>query len=202
MLMCLQSCQSQGKPNPKYLGAKFGDFDLDKVTFKENVDSLFSKSKDYFIRAEKNSAFSTKVKREPLKDTVGFQYFLDIETNKSLKVFFFDKRFNDSKCQFITDKNKNLMGVYFSLSVTNEIDIISQIDKKYGKYKVTLTTKNDFSNYQWDTPDKYIGVAVAKYKDGFLYYLLIADKSIGGNKFPINRFSSPIKICLDATCKE
>lgn len=42
MLFVLQSCKGQN--NPQYIGAQFGVLDLDKVTFTEQLDTLFSKA--------------------------------------------------------------------------------------------------------------------------------------------------------------
>lgn len=55
-----------GQENPHYIGKKFGIFDLDKVTFEENVDSLFSKvnKNDLILIVGKDSYFDTIQKKK------------------------------------------------------------------------------------------------------------------------------------------
>lgn len=191
----MQACKSQPGKNPEYLGIGHGNFDIDLVSFKENLDTLFSKSVQSYKRTERESDTG---------NVIGYQYFLSIKRNQGLKVYFMNEEFNEIRCQFITDKNNVFGAVKLSMQRATTIDILSQINKKYGKYAVKLKKKNAFHNYQWDTPEKYISLAVSDKlgDDGYMYYLVIAGKTAVDNKFPIDFFSKPVIICLDKSCKE
>ncbi|KLT67165.1 hypothetical protein [Pedobacter sp. BMA] len=195
-LFCLSGCDAQIKKNPKYLGSKFGNFNLDAVTFAENLDTLFSKSTGSFKRSEKGNSSAGGI--------VGYQYFLNSKNNQGLKVYFIDEQFNDVKSQFILDQTGKFAAVKLSQVSAKPIDILSKINQKYGKYEVKLKIKNALHNYQWDTPKKYISLAYSDKMEGegYLYYLLITEKKRADSKFDISHFSNPIQLCLDKSCKE
>lgn len=191
----MQACKSQPRKNPEYLGIGHGNFDLDLVTFKENLDTLFSKSVQSYKRTEREADTG---------NVIGYQYFLSIKRNQGLKVYFMDEAFHNVRSEFITDKNNVFGAIKLSLLSPTPIDILSKINKKYGQYAVKLKERNAFHNYQWDTPGKYISLAVSDKlgDDGYMYYLFIADKTAADNKFPINFFARPAILCLDKSCKE
>jgi len=58
-----QSCQSQTAENPKSLGSEI--FKLENITFKENVDTLFSKIP--FVKLDRTN------------DTVGFPFLVQVK---------------------------------------------------------------------------------------------------------------------------
>lgn len=56
MTAFLVNCNSQTKENSKFLGKEYGEFNLENVTFKENVDTLFSKIDHVNLDRTKNKA--------------------------------------------------------------------------------------------------------------------------------------------------
>lgn len=134
-----QNCQSQTKENPKFLGSENGIFDFDKVTFKENIDTLFSKVKNEYYKNQ-------------IKDNgqlIGSQVFYDIESNKATNIFFIDENYKATKPIFIVDKNN----VFFMISSSFKTDfppvkIFERINNKFKKYNVKLKST--------DKPIKFI----------------------------------------------
>ena len=81
--------------------------------------------------------------------------------------------------------------------------IISEIDKKYGKYrtKLKLDKKLEFSNsklYQWNLPDRIYAVTISDLNNVYTLSIVVAKSSITRNTMNIDL--SPI--CLDESCKQ
>ncbi len=154
-----QNCQSQTKENPKYLGFENVVFDLDKVTFNENVEILFSKINHVSLdrTADKSKAWVYRNK-------------IDDNTVKPKLVSFFD--IENNKINVIANGKKEIQAfTSFIETNKNPESLISKLDKKYGAYKVKLkpNKKLDFTNsklYQWNLPEKINAVTVTKLKDG------------------------------------
>jgi len=191
LMNLFQNCQSQTKENPKYLGAENGVFDLDKATFNENVETLFSKVQHVSLdrTADKSKAWVYRNKIDEGNVKTNLISFFDIENN----------RIN------VIVNNKKVIQAFTSFVETNKSpeSIISKLDKKYGSYKVKLKPdkKLDFSNsklYQWNLPDKIYAVTISKLKDGYTLNIVIARASIDKNTLSVD--GSPI--CLDNSCKE
>jgi|GEM_PF-2773353 len=192
-----QNCQSQTKKNPKYLGSKYGSFDLGEVTFNEKIDTLFSKVK--------NEYYKNQIKENG--QLVGSQVFYDIEANKATNIFFIDENYKATKPIFIVDKNN----IFFMISSSFKTDfppvkIFERINNKFKKYNVKLKSTDKTNQiYQWETPEKII---VFKYLEKgasyYLSYLTILDKqySIKNLDFPFNKFSNSAPLCLDNSCKK
>lgn len=96
----LSNCSSQTKDNPKYLGHEFGNFDLDKVTFKENIDTLFSKI-DHANLDRTNTVNKVWVYRNKIDEVKkdNFVGFFSIE-NCKLNVIANEKKTNSSLYNF------------------------------------------------------------------------------------------------------
>ena len=192
ILMALfQNCQSQTKENPKYLGSENGIFDLDRATFNENVETLFSKVQHVSLdrTADKSKAWV-------YRNRIG-------ESNvKSNLISFFDIESN--RINVITN-SKKVIQAFTSFIETNRNpeSLISKLDKKYIAYKVKLKPdkKLDFSNsklYQWNLPDKIYAVTISKLKGGYTLSIVVARAGIDKNILSVD--GSPI--CLDNSCKE
>lgn len=192
LLMTLfQNCQSQTKENPKFLGSENGIFDLDKATFNENIETLFSKIQYVSLdrTADKSKAWVYRNK-------------IDDRNLKSNLISFFDVENN--RINVIAD-NRKVIQAFTSFVETNKNpeSIISKLDKKYGAYKVKLKPdkKLDFSNsklYQWNLPDKIYAVTISKLKDEYTLSIVVARAGIDKNTISVD--DSPI--CLDTSCKE
>ncbi len=191
LMILFQNCQSQTKENPKYLGAESGIFDLDKATFNENVETLFSKIQHVSLdrTADKSKAWVYRNKIGDGNVKPNLISFFDVE-NYRINVIANNKKVIQAFTSFIeTDKNPE--------------SLISKLDKKYSAYKVKLKPdkKLDFSNsklYQWNLPDKIYAVTMSKLKDGYTLSIVVARAGIDKNTLSVD--SSPI--CLDNSCKE
>ena len=72
LLSLCTGCSGQG--HPKYIGEQYGTFDLDKITFRENPDSLLSKTEQYYKLPEEDRYFDDMLKRFVETDTLYFIY--------------------------------------------------------------------------------------------------------------------------------
>jgi hypothetical protein len=66
------SCNAQ--ENPRYIGTKYGVFDLDKITFSEQLDTLFSKTEKYYKIPKGNEPFDEKLRKYLIRDTLYYIY--------------------------------------------------------------------------------------------------------------------------------
>jgi len=66
------SCK--GQENPRYIGAEYGVFDLNKITFGEQLDTLFSKTEKYYKLPKGEEYFDQKQGSYLLKDTLYYIY--------------------------------------------------------------------------------------------------------------------------------
>ncbi|WP_027388271.1 hypothetical protein [Chryseobacterium gregarium] len=186
-----QNCQSQTKENPKYLGSEHGIFDLDRATFNENVETLFSKVQHVALdRTEgKSKAWIYRNKIDDSGIKPDLIRFFDIENNR-INVITNHKKAIQAFTSFIeTDKNPE--------------SLISKINTKYASYKVNLKPdKNlDFSHsklYQWNLPDKIYAITISKLKEGYTLSIVVARAGIDKNTLSVD--GSPV--CLDNSCKE
>lgn len=206
-LLMIQGCHSQNSINPKYLG---GDFDLDKVTFKEDVNVLFSKVQ-YIKLPRKDTYFDNVKKQDIVKDTLAFEYKVDEADRAKVNTYFLDRSLKYDMVFFFTDKNNHFKAFSFFMSQDHDFtQQIAQIDEKYKKYKVKLKPNKVVSffqgkAYQWETPDRIISVTISTKPTSRGEYtcgLTVADKNTDFKKFPINRFIFGNKVCVDGTCKE
>lgn len=191
LMTLFQNCQSQTKENPKYFGSENVIFDLDKASFNENVEKLFSKVQHVSLdrTADKSKAWVYRNKIGDGNVNPNLIRFFDIENN----------RIN------VITNNKKVIQAFTSFIETNKNpeSLISKLDKKYGAYKVKLKPdkKLDFSNsklYQWNLPDKIYAVTISKLKDGYTLSVVVARAGIDKNTLSVD--GSPI--CLDNSCKE
>jgi hypothetical protein len=191
LMTLFQNCQSQTKQNPKYLGSENGIFDLDKATFNENIETLFSKIQYISLdrTADKSKAWVYRNKIDNRNVKRNLISFFDVENNR---------------INVIADHRKVIQAFTSFVEINkNPESIISKLDKKYGAYKVKLKPdkKLDFSNsklYQWNLPDKIYAVTISKLKDEYTLSIVVARAGIDKNTLSVD--GSPI--CLDTSCKE
>ena len=184
------NCNAQIEDNPKYLGNELGSFDLDKVTFEENIDTLFSKI-DHVNLDRTNTINKVWVYRNKL----------DAKKKDDFISFFSIQNF---KINVIANEKKQVEAfTTFAETKSNPDVIISEIDKKYGKYrtKLKLDKKLEFSNsklYQWNLPDRIYAVTISDLNNIYTLSIVVAKSSITKNTMNIDL--SPI--CLDESCKQ
>ncbi|MBP2616009.1 hypothetical protein [Chryseobacterium jejuense] len=192
LFVVFQNCQSQLKENPKYLGSKEGSIDLDKVTFKENIDTLFSKVPHVELDRtnEKSKAWLYRNKIEDKNAKVSIVNLMELSNNR---------------VDVIADKDKKIQA-FTSFIETNRDpgNLINDLDKKYGKYRVKLKPNKrlEFSNsklYQWNFPDKIYAITISKLQEKeYTVNIAVVKSNIDKNTMSIDL--SPI--CLDKDCKE
>ncbi|RZL34328.1 MAG: hypothetical protein EOO96_10165 [Pedobacter sp.] len=116
LMLIFSSCTGQN--NPKYIGKKFGVFNLDKISFDENLDTLFSKS-DFFVIADKNSYYDTIKNKEIYTDTMAYIYRIPhakvdgLYSFKGIKI-------KDKVVSFTADKNKKFRKLDFSIYISED----------------------------------------------------------------------------------
>lgn len=71
LCMCI-SCN--GQENPEYIGARYGVLDLDKVTFSEQLATMFSKTEKFYKLPKGDEHFDVKLNRDVATDTVYYIY--------------------------------------------------------------------------------------------------------------------------------
>lgn len=142
-----------GQDNPKYIGKKFGTFKLDKITFDENLDTLFSKS-EFFVITDKNSHFDTLQKKQIWTDTMAYIYRIPhakvdgLYSFKGLKI-------KDKVVSFTSDKNKKFrkldFAIYISANEHSKLlndckdfkDITTDRIRKFNNNKYVILQKTD-----------------------------------------------------------
>jgi len=72
LLFMFESCS--GQDNPPYIGAEYGTFDLDKITFSERLDTLFSKTEKYYKMPKGDEVFDEKSGKYLIRDTLYHMY--------------------------------------------------------------------------------------------------------------------------------
>lgn len=105
-----------GQENQKRIGKEFGMFDIDKISFSENLDSLFAKSA-FFVITKKNSHFDTIQNRQIWTDTLLYIYRIPHEKVDGLYSFK-NLKVKDAVVSFASDKNKKFRKVDFSVYIS------------------------------------------------------------------------------------
>jgi hypothetical protein len=152
ILLMFTSCKAQEK-NPEYLGIKYGVFDLDKITFLENVDMLFSKVEKYYKRPVDDGYFDEKLKKFMTTDTLYYTYRVSpkLVTQGMFKFKDFNIKSNEA-IDFYMDKARNFrrieVSVYMNAQQYKELrsatkdfkDITPENVKRVNNHKYIIPT--------------------------------------------------------------
>ena len=183
-----QSCQSQTSDNPTVLGTEI--FKLENVTFKENIDTLFSKIP--FVKLDRtNDKSKALIFRNKIDD------------NKNVKIVDFNG-IDSQRLNVITNDKKEIQAFSTYIDTTkNPQVLIEKIDKKFKPYKVNLkpNKKLEFSKaklYQWNLPDKIYALTVSDLGNQYTLGIIVTKIDIDKNTLSVD--TTPI--CLDNSCKE
>lgn len=183
-----QSCQSQTSDNPTVLGTEI--FKLENVTFKENIDTLFSKIP--FVKLDRtNDKSKALIFRNKIDD------------NKNVKIVDFNG-IDSQRLNVITNDKKEIQAFSTYIETTkNPQVLIEKIDKKFKPYKVNLkpNKKLEFSKaklYQWNLPDKIYALTVSDLGNQYTLGIIVTKINIDKNTLSVD--TTPI--CLDNSCKE
>ncbi len=126
------SCNSQ-IANPKSLGKRI--LDLDKITFDENIDTLFSKVKHRKLPIT-DGYYDKEKKKTVTTDTLAFDIRISKKTPNQPLFYFLDKNFTeDYLVSIYTDKKNNFRAFSFSDFRKEPYD---NILKKYRRSMVNI----------------------------------------------------------------
>lgn len=183
-----QNCQSQTAENPKSLGSEI--FKLENITFKENVDTLFSKIP--FVKLDRTNDTSKAI-----------IYRNKIDDNKKVEIVDFYGK--NSQRLSVTTNAKNEIQAFSTYIDTKENpqNLINKLDKQFKSYKVNLkpNKKFEFSKakaYQWNLPDKIYAVTISDLGNEYTISIIVAKNNVDKNILSVDK----TPICLDNTCKE
>lgn len=160
-LFFITSCN--GQKNPDYIGHKFGVFDLDKINFDENLDTLFSKvSKDDLILIiGKYSYFDTIQKKQIRTDTIE-NYFYRIPHAKSEGLYSFQNfKIKNKVVSFYADNQKRFRRVDFAIDMT-EKEYARLIAKNKDYKDITDDQVKEFHNGKYMILEKTEGTKKTK----------------------------------------
>ncbi|MEY8758273.1 hypothetical protein [Chryseobacterium tongliaoense] len=184
-VLSVYSCKSQEKENPKTLGSS--NFDIEKITFHENTDTLFGANKYY---------------KTSIKDSdsdIAYNYIISKKQNENIKVSLGNTDISSYKYDFKVSKNNEIIGVSTSFVLKENIKdkIINDIDNQYKTFKVNINQLYDNpSVYRWETPDKIIQFAYSSFEKDHIYNISIVNKKFDCNRFPLEKVFVGEDICL------
>ena len=169
-ILLFTSCN--GQKNPDYIGQKFGTFDLDKIKFEENLDTLFSKvnKADLILIVGKYSYFDTGQKKQIWTDTIE-DYIYRIPHEKIEGLYSFKNfKIRDHVVSFYADNHKRFRRVDFSISMT-EKEYSDLISKSKDYKDITTDQVKKFNNGKYIILEKIEGA-----KKTLLYCTQAKDK--------------------------
>lgn len=157
----LFSCNSQEKENPKFICKDCGNFDLSKITFKENIDTLLSKTGYSHTVLVNQHTEENQLKEQTKKTPICInKYILRNQNNEILgkDIFNYHNEFTFNNLSFIADSNKKINGYRLSALYEGEVNGIEKFINFLSKY-LNVNQKhesliNDNSDiYYWETSD-------------------------------------------------
>lgn len=187
MLLCILFvyCKSQDKQNPNSLGSQ--NFDVIKMNFDENINTLMGKNTYYKSNITDNSTI------------IGYNFILSKKQNKLIKISFGNINISDYKNDFKVDKNEKLIGVNTTFTLKEDIKkkIINEIDNNFKKYKVNIKQLyNDPTIYRWELPDKVIQFSYSKFETNNIYAISVFNKKFNCNNISLEKIFIGEDICL------
>jgi len=147
-----------GQKNPDYIGQKFGTFDLDRIDFEENLDTLFSKvnKADLILIVGKYSYFDTIQKKQIWTNTIE-DYIYRIPHAKIEGLYCFKNfKIKDKVVSFYADNQKRFRRVDFSTYMTKD-EYKDLISKSKDYIDVTTDKVKKFNNGKYVILEKVIG---------------------------------------------
>jgi len=192
--LCFLFACCKGQENPKHIGKAYGEFDMDKITFDENLDSLFLKT-DFFIIVKKDSYFDTIKNKQIWTDTLDYTYRIPHEKATGLYTFK-NIKIKDEVVSFYSDRNKKFRKADFSVYIsTKEYKQLLAETKDYKDITTPQVKKFNGDKYiilQKKDSRKQTNLYCSKNDDGegdYFVRVRINDLRIKGDKFDI-RYNS------------
>ena len=199
------SCTAQ-ETNPKYIGNEI--LDLDKITFNESIDTLFSKVLHRKLPIT-DGYYDVINKKTVITDTLAFDVRISKKTPNQPLFYFLDKKFTeDYLVDFYTDSENNFKAISFSsLRKESYNDVLNMMRNKYKKHEVYIKKqkKLEIANtkaYQWETENKIIVMYLTDKDSEGDYICGISVLKKEKNMFNINQVIPGLVFCLDKSCKE
>ncbi|SDQ42517.1 hypothetical protein SAMN05421664_1560 [Chryseobacterium soldanellicola] len=185
-VLSIYSCKSQEKENPKTLGST--NFDIQNITFKEDVNTLFGKNKYY----------KTSIKDDNSSD-IAYNYIVSKKENQGIKVSLGNIDISKYKYDFKISKDNKMIGISTSFVSKEDIKdkIIQNIDNQFKNYKVNINQLYENPTvYRWEAPEKIIQFTYSSFEGDNVYNISIVNKNFSCDKFPLEKVFVGEDICL------
>lgn len=191
-VLCVYSCKSQKKENPKTLGST--NFDIEKISFKENITTLFGKNKYY----------KTSIKDSNASD-IAYNYIVSKKEHQNIRISLGNIDLSTYKYDFKISKDNKIIGVSTSfVSKENMRDkIIQNIDDQFKKNRVNINQLyKDPAVYRWEDPDKIIHFTYSSFEGDHIYNISVVNKNFSCDTFPLEQVFVGEDICLKKYTKK
>jgi len=174
-IFLLVSCQAAQNKNehtqPDALSDKLS-FDLEKITFNENVPLLFSESLDFLLKDSLDNPDYNELAYYPF-DVSGFrvevhcdQYGYKFQSGVKNKIAFLDSAYFRS-LSVITDMDTAMVAAYCETELPSEVDakkILGNLKAKYGNCSSVFYLDKGFDvySYEWEMEDRYLQIETSR----------------------------------------
>lgn len=185
-VLSVYSCKSQEKENPTTLGTT--NFDIEKITFKEDINTLFGKNKYY----------KTSIKDDNASD-IAYNFIVSKKENQGIKVSLGNIDISKYKYDFKVSKDNKIIGISTSFVSKENIKdkIIQNIDNQFKSYKVNINQLYENPTvYRWETQEKIIQFTYSSFEGDNVYNISIVNKNFSCDKFPLEKVFVGEDICL------
>lgn len=132
----LCGCTAQQNENPQYLEGNNGSFDLDRISFNEDLNILFSKVPHNII-ADKQSHYDKELNKEVVTDTVAFIYRVQSKarTDEMFNFGIYEVPADDVVSFYQTKDGKfGYVSLSIYLSETELENLLYDIQKRHEKH--------------------------------------------------------------------
>ncbi|OXA83428.1 hypothetical protein [Flavobacterium hercynium] len=155
--------------NPDHICKDCGSFDLAKLSFNENVDSLISKTKVWKTAIVNASNEEKKIENLLKSDTIKlYKYHFSNQQNKILgkRPFNYNNQFFFDGLVILTDKKNKIYAYeatnFYDGKMSEIIDFVSYLKKenKTAEFKQNKML-GDLSVYQWHSENKILQLVKA-----------------------------------------
>lgn len=167
ILLLLTSCaKSQNMKNPENICKDCGSFDLEKMSFNENISDLISKTKVWKTVIVNNNNEEKEIKKLSKSDTIKlYKYHFSNQQNKILgkRPFNYNNQFFFDGLVILTDENHKICAYEASNFYDGNIsDITGFINYLKKENKISEFKQNklfgDLSVYQWKSETEIVQI--------------------------------------------
>ncbi len=156
LIFIVMACTT-GK-NQNYIGVEYGSYDLSKINFEENIDTLFSKI-PHLILPHTQNKFNPENGKYSIADTIAYEIRIE-KIARSSQLFHFSKpEFTTNNVNVILTKNKDFAGFKFNEFDTEYLkDFIDFLKNRYNGFEVNYENSafDVVTTLKWETTDLII----------------------------------------------